>query len=191
MSFVWAPAKEPCQGAGAFGANGLATPERRARLEALTRGGGARPDVVLFNSGLHDANVRNRWTPKFSREQGAVRTSVPRRASRAPVRAYPRRQYVGHLADAWKVLKSVAPNATMIWRTTSPQFHTFECELGHGNPGVKIMNHAARRAVPPGAKVLDAWALRYGRPNGGDGHHCRSDASCVAQLRVLYALLKE
>ncbi|KAK7232739.1 hypothetical protein SO694_00037152 [Aureococcus anophagefferens] len=83
-----------------------------------------------------------------------------------------------------------APNATLIWRETSPQYKRFECEGSGGNPGVKVMNAAAAPvARRVGAAVLPAHALRYLRPQDGDGHHCRDGPSCAAQLRFLVALL--
>ena len=163
VSFVWAGGLEPCRDHD--GAPSLLGADRRARLAAL-RGA---PDAVLFNSGLHDA-------------------------ARAPThgaRRFDRAAYADRLRAAWAVLREVAaPNATLIWRETSPQYKRFECEGSGGNPGVKVMNAAAAPvARRVGAAVLPAHALRYLRPQDGDGHHCRDGPSCAAQLRFLVALL--
>ncbi|KAH8051547.1 1-aminocyclopropane-1-carboxylate synthase [Aureococcus anophagefferens] len=65
-----------------------------------------------------------------------------------------------------------------------------ECEGSGGNPGVKVMNAAAAPvARRVGAAVLPARAVRYLRPQDGDGHHCRDGPCCAAQLRFLVALL--
>ena len=44
-----------------------------------------------------------------------------------------------------------------------------------GTPGVKILNRIAKQAARQhGFDYLDFFAMRYGMPHDGDGHHCQA-----------------
>lgn len=135
----------------------------------------SKPDVVVFNSGLHDS-IRG----------GPHEFSID--------------DYEKKLKLAWSLLKSHAiPH--YIWRSTSSKFVHNECptprkdgSIGYtncGQPGFKMMNDIAHRlATNNGASILDAWALRYISPLDGDGMHCENDPSCVAQVEYLLRLIE-
>jgi len=168
LTFLWNAAQDPC---GAhIGLNSFKFGNFPKRLRSLLdewwlphSGSGdfeARegPDVVVFNSGLHD--IRQGWTLN---------------------------EYSEKLHAAWDFLQQ-QPLRHYIWKSTAPLFGHAECEKDNylGNAGLKILNQVANSiASARGADIYDQWAVRYISPQDGDGVHCRPGVSYHASLALL------
>jgi len=153
LTFLWNADERPC---GAYvGLSSFKFRRFQERLQGLLDQG---PDVVVFNSGLHD--LRNGWTLN---------------------------EYSEKLHAAWDFLQQ-KPLRHYIWKSTAPLFGPAECEKDNflGNAGLKILNQVANSiASVRGADIYDQWAVRYISPQDGDGVHCRPGVSYHASLALL------
>jgi hypothetical protein len=167
---------------GVRGLGALTTEARKRKLQGLLSGtasGGRRPDVIVFNAGLHDiesADISN--------------------GSAALVA-----EYQTHLQWFFNwAQKETAAKSHLIWKTSGP----LKLDASHGsclNGLVHVFNTVGTKiAREYAADILDQSAFRYlAHPEAGDGLHCMPHGngpkaswhytSCHASLDMLLQLI--
>lgn len=154
LTFLWNADWRP--GGAHVGLNSFKFEKFREHLQSFLDEG---PDVVVFNSGLHDIRA-----------------------------LYTLNEYSEKLKVAWDFLQR-KPLPHYIWKSTAPLFKGAECEGYNflGNAGLKILNQVANRiASERGADIFDHWAVCYlAGTDDGDGVHFRPGLSYHHSLALL------
>ena len=187
------------------GSRNAARAKRDAQLEALVDDGESYgwpdgPDVVVWNSGLHDmgnpAFNLSLWESSLRTAWRLLRSAAPRRRGAAP------RQHIwmsigAQYHDAGKKYADApaAGNCPLQNGNVSGAVAVRPLYV-HGVPLVRLMNQiavkVAREQQRDGLSVdiLDQEMLRELAPHDGDGIHCHRGAVCTSTLQYLLQLLE-